>query len=693
MSKPKPPGQSPNELRRRAEAVLDASLKAPVEGKAVAAAEAQRLVHELSVHQIELEMQNDELDRARGEAESALALYADLYEHAPVGYLTLDRDGVVRLANLTATRLLALERSRLIGSRLGLLLATASRQRLGGFLARVLASTTREVCEVELTAEGSDGIFLELTGVATAGRDACRVTVADVTGRKLAERALLGSEERYRTLLANLDDVVFTTDTAGRVTFVSQAVARYGLTPEEVVGQPLAPLVDDADRANLLKSYAERVAGATPEPFEFRRSDPSGRVHHLRARSRPLVVAGQVAGLTGILTDVTRQRETEEQLRVAQKMEAVARLAGGVAHDFNNLLGVISISAELAKEELPAGTVAAADLDEIQKAVQRAQALTRQLLAFGRRQVLKPEVLDLNAVVAGVERMLGRVLGEDVKLTFAPAAKLCATRADPGQLEQVLLNLVVNARDAMPRGGSIRIETGCVHLDAPRATVDGELPPGEYATFSVSDTGTGIDEATRARIFEPFFTTKPTGKGTGLGLAMVYGIVKQSGGAVEVESTPGAGSTFRVYLPASKAEAEARGSSRPLGETRGSGTLLMVEDEAALRQLTSRVLSAAGYDVLSAASADEAIALCEAHRGSLKLLVTDVVMPGMDGIALAAHLTKLIPGLRVLFMSGYSDEVIAAHGALAAGVELVEKPFMPQTLLAAVARALSDGES
>jgi len=511
--------------------------------------------------------------------------------------------------------------------------------------------------------------------------------VEDITARKQAELGQRESEDRYRTLVENIDGVVFSTDVGGLVTFASRTVTRYGWTPEALVGKPLDPLIHPEDLPRLKQSRAERMAGAPPGPFDFRLVDAAGHVHHVRSMTRPLVLQGRVVGLTGVLVDVTHQRDTEEQLRFAQKMEAIGRLAGGVAHDFNNLLSVIGMYTDLAMEQVSPAEPLREDLEEIRRAGLRAQALTRQLLAFSRRQILKPQPLDLNALIGGVEKMLMRVIGEDVEFSFEPGPLLGRTMADPGQIEQVLMNLVINSRDAMPDGGRIRIETSSLRVDG-KHPGEVALSPGDYVSFSVGDTGMGMDQTTRARIFEPFFTTKPAGKGTGLGLAMVYGIVQQSGGAVEVESEPGAGATFRVFLPAdSRLPLGPAAHKEPTAKASGGETVLVVEDEVALRHLVQRVLSGAGYEVIVASSGREALAAFEQHP-EVRLLVTDVVMPEMDGPALAALLLEKAPKLAVLYISGYSDEVIANRGVLAPDVSLLEKPFTSHALLGNVRHVL-----
>ncbi|MGH7569267.1 MAG: response regulator [Gemmatimonadales bacterium] len=391
--------------------------------------------------------------------------------------------------------------------------------------------------------------------------------------------------------------------------------------------------------------------------------------------------SGRPRRLLATVLDVTEQRGIEHQLRQAQKMEAVGRLAGGLAHDFNNILTAITGYAGLLLEDLAAADARRGDVDEIRRAAERAAALTRQLLAFSRQQVLAPRVLDLNDLVTNLDNMLRRLIGEDVELVTVPAPDLGAIRADPGQLEQVLVNLVVNARDAMPEGGRLTIETANVTLDEDYTRLHAPALPGQYVLLAVSDTGTGMDPETRNHIFEPFYTTKEKGKGTGLGLATVYGIVKQSGGFVWVYSEPGQGATFKIYLP--RVDERAQPLETPAASTtslRGTETVLLVEDEVTVRTVARQMLERQGYTVLEATGAEAATAIAETHDGPIHLLLTDVVMPGSSGRALADRLTPLRPELRVLFMSGYTDEAVVRHGMLERGVAYLQKPFAPEGL-------------
>ncbi|MBN1611769.1 MAG: response regulator [Polyangiaceae bacterium] len=387
--------------------------------------------------------------------------------------------------------------------------------------------------------------------------------------------------------------------------------------------------------------------------------------------------------------DITLQRQAEEQLKLAQRLEAIGRLAGGIAHDFNNLLSVIVGTADFALSSLREGEEFHDDMVAIRDAGQRAAVLTRQLLAFSRRQLLQPEVVNLNSVVYGMESLLRRSLGEDIELSVVFADGLSKVKVDPGQIEQVIMNLAVNSRDAMPRGGKLTIETANVELDEDYAATHVSVEPGSYVLLSVSDSGCGMDERTREHLFEPFFTTREAGRGTGLGLAMVYGIVKQSGGSIWVYSEPGQGTTFRIYLPREPAGSPSiRAKERPSTPVRGPATVLIVEDEAAVRSVAQRILAAAGYTVLTASSGHEALSLCERHAGEIHLLFTDVVMPGMGGRELVERLLSKRPNLGVIYTSGYTDNAIVHHGTLEPGTNFLGKPFHASALIDKVKEVL-----
>jgi signal transduction histidine kinase/CheY-like chemotaxis protein len=389
-----------------------------------------------------------------------------------------------------------------------------------------------------------------------------------------------------------------------------------------------------------------------------------------------------------------KEKETlENQFRQAQKMEAIGQLTGGIAHDFNNLLTVINGYSEMLLQTLPAGDLQRDNAEQIKQAGERAAALTRQLLAFSRKQMLEPKVLDLNAVVTNIEKMLTRTIGEDITLATTLTPGLGCVKADSGQIEQVVLNMAVNARDAMPQGGKLTIETANVELDETFARKHVVVQPGRYVMLAVSDTGCGMDAETQRRIFEPFFTTKGQGKGTGLGLATVYGIVKQSGGSIWVYSEVGKGTTFKVYLPRveEKPDTVLPGTVRA-APLKGTETILLVEDDAPLRKLTLSLLRQGGYHVLVASDREEALQLCGQYEGPIHLMLTDVVMPGISGPEAAQRLASTRPDMKVLFMSGYTDDTIVSHGILIEGVTFLQKPFTADALARKVREVLDDTE-
>ena len=514
----------------------------------------------------------------------------------------------------------------------------------------------------------------------------------EITERKRAEEALRRSEASYRGLVEHAAYGIYRATADGKFLMVNPALfAMLGYaSAEELLKIDIARdvYVDPAARARILQRCEQ--FGSAIEEVVWRRRD--GSVITVRLNGRPVRAPdGALECFEFIVEDVTDQRALEERLRQTQKMEAVGRLAGGIAHDFNNLLTAILGSVDFLRRALGPDHPEHAETEEIQKAAVRAADLTRQLLAFSRQQVLAPKVLELDALVTNLEKMLRRLIGEDVELRFAPKAPRAAVRADPGQLEQVIVNLVVNARDAMPRGGKLTIDTATVDLDTGYAWEHGTVEPGRYVMLAVTDTGVGIDRAVQARLFEPFFTTKEFGKGTGLGLATAYGIVKQSGGYIWVYSEPGRGATFKVYLPrvepAGEPIAVPQAPARALG---GTETILLAEDEAAVRNLARRVLEKHGYKLLLAATGRDGVRLAEQHGSPIDLLVTDVVMPEMGGRELAQRLTTRQPSLKVLFLSGYTDDAIVHHGVLDAGVAFLQKPFKPDELVRKIREVLDD---
>lgn len=473
--------------------------------------------------------------------------------------------------------------------------------------------------------------------------------------------------------------------------YVNDAVTRHGhMSRNELLGRTMMecyPGIDETEMfGRLRRCMQERVHDQMENEFTY----PDGSTGWFELHFIP--VPEGVCILSLDISDRKRSEaaleRTEAQLRHAQKMEAVGRLAGGVAHDFNNILSAVLSYTGLILDELPPNDPLREDVEEIQKAGQRAAALTKQLLAFSRQHVLAPRPIDMNRVLGGIESMLRRLLEADVELTLLPAPALGSIMADPGAVEQILLNLAVNARDAMPGGGKLTIETRNVELDQDYASDHPGVRPGPHVMLAVSDTGIGMDEETQARVFEPFFTTKDKDKGTGLGLSTVFGIVKQSGGHICLHSEPDSGATFKVYFPRVESASEERSPPPAPDPSHGSETILLVEDDDQLRAAASSILRRRGYRVLEAGNAGEALLACEQHSATIHLLLTDLVMPRMNGQKLAERLATLRPGMRVLFMSGHTDDAVLQHGIVDSEVSYLQKPITPETLAQKVRQVL-----
>jgi PAS domain S-box-containing protein len=517
-------------------------------------------------------------------------------------------------------------------------------------------------------------------------------TGRDVTEERRSQEALRRTEERLEGILLSIDDFVWSQNAVTReMLYVSPSVERiYGIKPEAMRANTRIWMeVIHPDDRERVASYLPSLLSAGRATAEYRivRDDGSIRWVHDRAWAiRDF--EGRMIRFDGIVRDITDQKHLESQFRQSQKMEAVGLLAGGIAHDFNNLLTAIGGYAELLLNRLHPGDPSREQAEAVKRAAARAASLTRQLLAFSRRQVLQPRVVDLNELVGGMEPLVQRLVGEDVEVVLRRSPALGAVRVDAGQMEQVLMNLVVNARDAMPEGGRMTIRTENLELDAPEDD-DARLPAGPYVALGVSDTGSGMDEAVRARIFEPFFTTKPVGKGTGLGLSTVYGIVEQSGGHIEVETAEGSGTTFRVLLPRHLGASIPDGPELvPQPEAPCSSTLLLVEDEPSVRELACEILESEGYDVLCATDGREALETARRHADRIRLVITDVVMPRMGGLELVEALGDVLPGAPVVFMSGYSESVVRGEARFSAGAGFLQKPFTPADLLRHAREAL-----
>jgi PAS domain S-box-containing protein len=630
----------------------------------------------------------DVTDLRRVEAEKRVTekRFQALIEKSYDGLTLLESTGQVRYASPSIFHLLGYLPTEFQGRNVFELIHEEDRPRCQTLFGSMLGRPGR-TASAECRYRHKDGSWRWTEGTGTNLLDdpaveAVVVNYRDVTERHQAEEALREREGQLRLLVEQIPGIIWTMDRELRFTSsLGAGLTALGLKPNEIVGQPLTEyLGTDAPSHPIVAAHRQALAGESASiQVEWQERTYEFHVEPFRGKKQ------DITGVIGIAFDVTERkqaeealRKTEEQLRQAQKMEAVGRLAAGVAHDFNNLLTIINGYSEVLLQRLPASDLGRDMVEEIRKAGERAAALTGQLLAFSRKQAFQLEILDLRTFLADLERLLARLLGEDVELVTALDPAPILIRADRGQLTQVVMNLAVNARDAMPAGGTLLIRARNVELDESFCRNHPGVQPGPYAELTLRDTGRGMDQTVKAHLFEPFFTTKEPGKGTGLGLATVYGIVKQTGGHVEMESELGRGTTCTVYWPGAERAAPTL-EQETIPETRGRETVLLAEDEVGVRDLTRLVLRSNGYTVLEAADGPAALALAERHPGPIHLLVTDVVMPLMSGPQLAQRLRVPRPGVKVLYLSGYPDEALTRHG-LSRHDGFLQKPFTPSAL-------------
>ena len=619
-----------------------------------------------------------------------------LLNQLPEAILFVDEAGRIIEANVRAESLFLATREELIGTSVDTLIPPRYRAAHERF-AQAYASKPRARSmggALDLKAMRRDGteipVDVGLAPYEANGRRLVVATITDCTERKAAEDRLRESEERQRLLFDSIPipTIVFDLETLEILAVNAAAIRDYGYEREEWLSLTLADIRADGDAASVRQRVQSLGCGIeSVQGLRHRRKD--GSLLDVDVVTHPLTFHGRPARLS-VAQDVTERKRFAERIHQAQKLEAIGSLAGGVAHDFNNILSVILSYTSLLLADIMRGDPMRTDLEEIHQAAQRAAELTRQLLAVGRRQILQPVPVKLDRIVEEMEKMLRRLLGEDIDLTVLSTPRLGAANVDPSQIEQVIMNLVVNARDAMPNGGKLTIELDNVTLDEPYAREHMDVKPGEYVVLAVSDTGIGMDKAIQARIFEPFFTTKVPGKGTGLGLSTVFGIVRQSGGYIWVYSEPGHGTTFKLYFPREQDTTTARAPSLapPAGLRRGTETILVAEDDAQVRALACNILRRLGYQVLEAQNGGDALLICETHSARIQLLLTDVVMPRMSGRQLADRLRSGRPDMSVLFMSGYTDGSIVHHGVLEPGVAFLQKPITPETLARKVREVL-----
>jgi len=502
-------------------------------------------------------------------------------------------------------------------------------------------------------------------------------------------------EVQYRSLVENINEVIYTTDKEGRFTYISpvvEQITKYKV--KEFLGQHFSAFIFPADLP-LVEANFRNVLKGSSETHEFRAVDKDKQILHLRTYAQLLIKNHYPVGLIGVFTDITGHKRLQDQLHQAQKMESVGRLAGGVAHDFNNLLTVIIGYCEMLADDTKDNPTANSMVKGINRAAERAASLTQQLLAFSRKQIIQPKRLNINELIVNLEKMLRRLISEHIALIIRLEAEPGIIKVDPAQLEQVLMNLAINARDAMPEGGKLTIETSNIYLDDIYCRLHSEVTPGDYVMLSITDTGCGMDEKTEESIFEPFFTTKEPGKGTGLGLSTVYGIVKQSGGHIGFYSQINKGTTFNIYFPTETGIDEEEYSAREEGvresETvEGSESLLVVEDQDNLREMMVESLKLYGYNVHAAQGGTEALEICHQQDQSFDLLITDVVMPEMNGKELAEKIARQSPGIKTLYISGYAEDTIGDHNILLEGLSFLPKPFSPTALAQKVRHILDN---
>jgi PAS domain S-box-containing protein len=615
--------------------------------------------------------------------------YRTLMQQANDAILILDSHRKVVEANHEAERLLGRPREEIVGHPYeDFMVPLGSRDLLRPGDEPAAPAKLRMVQRRIVRGSGEE-VPVEVSGSIVWGAEGGPTVLAilrDITERVRAEEALRQSAEQYRSLFEGNPHPMWVYDPVSLAFLaVNQAAVRqYGYSVEEFLGRTIADIRPEEELPNLMASLGKGLA--SDGVWRHKRKD--GTFLEADISASPIVFRGRQARLV-LATDVTEKQRLEAQLLHSQKMEAVGRLAGGVAHDFNNLLGVITGYSELLRGNLEEGHPGIRRLEQIEKAAYRAAALTKQLLAFSRKEVIQPRIVDMNAIVQDLEKMLERLIGEDVELAISLGDEVGKIRADEGQVEQVIANLVVNARDAMPRGGRLILETRNTYFDEIYARSHAEVAPGAYVMLAVSDTGHGMDAQTLSRIFEPFFTTKEAGKGTGLGLATVFGIVKQSRGHITVYSELGHGTTFKVYFPTVEDEWSAKPEEGvPLPLEKATETVLLVEDADPLREMIKEVLEDAGYSVVEHADPESALADLPGRGGEIHLILTDIVMPKMSGPELAARVQAQRPGIRTLFMSGYSNEAVTRNGVLEEGTQFLQKPFTSDALLRKVRATL-----
>jgi PAS domain S-box-containing protein len=637
-----------------------------------------------------------------------------LLEAIPDAIVAVDEAGTILQVNSQTEQLFGYDRDLLIGQKVEILVPARHRQQHSRHRDDFAHSpkVRRMGAGLELYGRRRDGsefpVEISLSPVSVENGTLVLSAIRDISDRKRIEEDLRRVNEEleqrtaqelgeYRARLASIvdssEDAILSKDLNGTITSWNKGAEHlYGYTAAEIIGKPIS-ILTPRDRAEEIATILEKIRhGESVEHHQTVRVTKDGQRLNMSISVSPLRgTEGRIAGASVIARDITAQKKAEDHLRQAQKMEAVGRLAGGVAHDFNNILGIITACTELLRDRIDPKEEPSQYITYIRQATERGSSLTRQLLAFSRKSVVQFQVLDLNDRLKDVSNLLRPLMGDDVEIVILPKSSSTVIEADPGQLDQIVVNLAVNARDAMPHGGKFILETSTVYLDETFSAQHGPMVPGKYVMLAVSDTGTGMDDATQVRLFEPFFTTKELGKGTGLGLATVYGIVRQSGGHIWVYSELGRGTTFRIYFPC--VEHKIGIETKPEVETAlpkpDGTTILLVEDDEIMRGLTRRQLAEHGYRVIEASNGKAALESLAAHPGRVDLLLTDVVMRGLSGPELVTRVSQSHPSVKVIYMSGYTGELIAEREILKSGIALLEKPFTRSALLKTVHESLA----
>ena len=689
-----------SELRRRAEEI---NAQSPENIDVLLPEEVKRILHELRVHQIELEMQNEELRTSQVELEAARMRYFDLYEMAPVGYCTISEKGLILEANLTAATLFGEARSLLVKRPLSQFILYEDQGIYHLNRDRLFETREPQSFELRMLKKAGTAFWANLAATVAepdAGIPVCRIVIIDITGRKKFEEALIHSRNLMSYIIGHSRSAIAVHDRDLKYLYVSKRyIDDYNVKEDDVIGKhhyDVFPDLPQKWRDVHQMALAGEISSAKYDPYV--RKD--GTVDWTNWECRPWYdVDGSIGGIIIYMEVVTESKKAEEekaklesQLRQSQKMEAVGQLAGGISHDFNNLLSVISGYSQILLMNSDLSDNIHLPLEEINRAAELAANLTRQLLLFSRREPLESKIIDLDTVISGVEKMLRRLIKADIIVTRNINPDLWRIKADPGSIEQVIMNLVINASDAMPDGGILTVETENVKIDETnRLGNHSDIDSGAYVMLSVSDTGCGMDEKIKEHIFEPFFTTKEVGKGTGLGLATVYGIVKQSNAHIDVQSELGKGTRFRIYFPQVVNEEVADGEQQGMASVpRGNETILLTEDEESMRMMLQNFLQSIGYAVLPACNGKEALELVEKHKEQIRLLLTDITMPGMNGFELEKQIRDSAPEIKLLFMSGYDNPTITDK-MMKISDNLIQKPInLPA--LAVKLRKILDGK-